>query len=522
VARIGTSRDAIAVPAATGERTAVRQALRPTDGTSILRYEPTTTAGNSAVNTDASVLRGAAGLALLAASLAAGCDSAPSSPVATSPPRPQPAAATQLALAILDLPRLADSAALLRGEWAERTAGALAVSRVEAAEEAPAALAAADVAIFPPHRLGALVAQGRLRPVRQSVRDDPAYAWNDLFGACEEETAVGGAVYALPLGSPPLMLVARADWMAQENLQAPWAWSRLEEALARQPADRRFLVPDDELAPALALLARSAAWVWSSRRPEALFDADAMTPRIADAPYVAALERLQAVATLVPADPGGGPSWAAAVARLRRGAGLATCGWPGVDRDEPPAENPHAVRCLALPGDGRAFDFGSRAWEQAGVEGPPQILGAAGAMAGVLQGSRNAVAAFQLAAWLTSGERAVQLSTAGSETTWFRASQRVDRSRWIGPVPDPDAAAAMERILVEQPVWRLPRIPGQRRYLALLSRGVTAVVRGDASPAESLRHVAEQWDELTDALGRSAQRSAYRRDLGLESAGSVR
>ena len=58
------------------------------------------------------------------------------------------------------------------------------------------------------------------------------------------------------------------------------------------------------------------------------------------------------------------------------------------------------------------------------------------------------------------------------------------------------------------------RIPGRRRYLKALGDAVEQSLQGVA-PKEALKNAAQQWNALTDELGRDQQRRALSRSLDL-------
>jgi multiple sugar transport system substrate-binding protein len=60
------------------------------------------------------------------------------------------------------------------------------------------------------------------------------------------------------------------------------------------------------------------------------------------------------------------------------------------------------------------------------------------------------------------------------------------------------------------------RIPGAFEYLDALDAGVTSALAGQQSPQEALDEVAQEWDEITERLGREKQLKQYRASLGLE------
>jgi ABC-type glycerol-3-phosphate transport system substrate-binding protein len=199
------------------------------------------------------------------------------------------------------------------------------------------------------------------------------------------------------------------------------------------------------------------------------------------------------------------------------GQALAAWGWPGLLQTSPAAAEAleQGVVYLPLPGATRTYHFGRGAWEAA-ADNAPQLWGAAGLAVGVPAESRNAVSAFRLAAWLTSGEAGARLSSSSPWTSWYRTSQASQAQRWWGGTYEPVAGERVQRLLTAGGGWQLPRIPGMAEYLAALSAEVVRCLEGETSAEAALEQTAERWEALTSTLGRASQLRAYRRHLGLE------
>ena len=60
------------------------------------------------------------------------------------------------------------------------------------------------------------------------------------------------------------------------------------------------------------------------------------------------------------------------------------------------------------------------------------------------------------------------------------------------------------------------RIPGAAEYFDALDTGLAQAVAGQVSSKDALDGVAQQWDQITDRLGRDQQKKLYRQMLGLK------
>jgi multiple sugar transport system substrate-binding protein len=135
-------------------------------------------------------------------------------------------------------------------------------------------------------------------------------------------------------------------------------------------------------------------------------------------------------------------------------------------------------------------------------------------------------AAFDLISFLTSAETSVQLvsmrdnqeSAVGYQP--FRRSHFENIDAWTKSGWQRDVAQqyldqthqSLEADFVQPDL----RIPGAFEYLDALDAGVTSALAGQQSPQEALDEVAQEWDEITERLGRKEQLKLYRASLGLE------
>jgi ABC-type glycerol-3-phosphate transport system substrate-binding protein len=210
--------------------------------------------------------------------------------------------------------------------------------------------------------------------------------------------------------------------------------------------------------PAIALLAAAAPHAISNERLGVLFDVDTMKPRITEPAFVDALTQL-----------------------------------PLSSKESPSKDS---------------------------LTSEPQVpvLGYNDRLLAVTASSRNAASAFKLAEWLALAETGSQFArvsgdwlpprrSVASSSSWYEptlsAGERSKRSTQV------DAALSGERALV------VPRIPGIDAYLAALDTAVKSALDGKSSPAAALQTATDEWEKITDRLGRDKQRDAYQKHLGI-------
>jgi len=507
---------------------------------------------------------------LLAAAtlLTAGC-SEPAPKPAAVPPSPPP---QRLRLLVVDDPALAQKIGRVKGEWEARSGAPLEIKESTPTELAAAKALDSDAIIYPAGELGGLAERHLLRPIPPAWLNRPEYAKKDLFELPGlQETSWGEQIYAVPLGSPVLVLCYRADLFARVGKQPPQTWTEYQslvdffdqrenltaenrrglspfaESSEQNPPrrtppggsqlDAKLKLPPDwhgtlePLAPGWAgkmLLARAAAYAKHRDYFATLFDRDTMAPRIAEPPFVRALTELVAAAkTGSGAKPWLESTPADVRAAFFQGRAAMALTWPTA-ADTPPAGSPAElplVGFVELPGSLQVFSQRDRNWVPRTAAGEVDdshvpLLCVAGRLGSVVQKTAAGDAALELLLWLSTGPWDRQICTASPATTLFRHSQLAEPSRWVEP--GLSAAAVRQYAEVEARActrgqWLFaPRLPGHAEYLAALDDAVRRAVSGQRSPQEALTEAAARWQEITARLGLEAQRSAYLRSIGLE------
>ncbi len=455
-----------------------------------------------------------------------------------SPPSETPApAAGALRVIVVDDPPLA---AAIQQQWTARAEGELDLQALTSDELcAPQRRRlAADAVIYPSGLLGELAERGWLEPLSDAALDSPEFARRDIFDHLRQHEIVwGNQVLAVPLGSPPLVLVYRADAFERLGLRPPDTWHEYA-ALCRRLASSRELLTDlvdpqadwhpvaEPLGPGWAgqtLLARAATYARHRSYFATLFDPTTMEPRIASPPFVKGLEELVAAASFA------GPEavqWTPERIRELLLAGRCLMGmtWPcaarGPENATATAERRVLLAAADLPGSREAFHPGNDEWQprEATESGRITLLNVAGRLGSVVAGSPRISAASSLLVRLSGPEWNRDVSPFSTATTVFRGSQLPDVQAWVGGGFSDASAKAYGELLQETLRHTLTvnsiRLPGRQRYLAALDEAVQAAIRGDRSPADCLNEAADKWRKITEDLGLDNQRRAYWRSLG--------
>ncbi len=477
-------------------------------------------------------------LGLIAAVLVlAGCPS----PEPEAPEPEAPLAGTELRLTIVADPAMARSAERLRGEWNAQTGGRFSVAEATAEEVLAAASLPGDAVIVPSALLGPLAQRDGIAPVRpRTPSADPfaaqpsaqpsarAAARAAVFEALRRGEAVWGATaMGIPFGSPVLVCYYRADLLKQVDRRPPRTWEEYRTLAClladANPGAEVWHGAMEPLGPGWAgvvLLARAAPYAKHPANYSVWFDIQTMAPLIAGPPFVRALEELVEAAKLGPAE-----SLEFDPDAVRRafwsGRTAMALSWPTAAAADVPRDAAFGAGFAELPGSGKVYNISRTRWDARPEDGCSYVplLAIAGRLGVVSREAAHPGAAQELLAWLSGPEWSTTVSARSPTTTLFRREHLAAPGVWVEPPVGRGAAAqyakATEAALGRRHWVTALRIPGRERYLAALDQAVHAAVRGEASPQEALDTAAASWRATTDALGADAQRTAYRRSLGL-------
>ena len=438
----------------------------------------------------------------------------------------------QLTVLVVDDPALGDK---IKSEWRSHTEEEVSIRQITGKEIAGASRLPGDLIVFPAGQLGELAEAGLLAPISERTLENDAFALRDIYKNLRlREMKWGEKVMALPLGSPQLVLVYRADIFEKLKIEPPQTWTEYD-ALAVRLANRAELgdlapaadvpwrgaaVP---LAPGYAgqlLLARSAAYAGHKEQISPLLELTTLKGLVHQPPYEKALTEMAAAeklnGTLPPLNP------AEAYREICQGHCAMAITWPtSAIKVATATDKSQTLGFAELPGAREVYDFGGQKWQERGADEETRVplLAVSGRMVSVTSTSSEQTAAENMAAWLVGSEVAAQISPANPNTTLFRISQEPDAGQWMGNVSENGKRqyVAVLRQSQERPQFSLGiRLPGRLDYLAALDQAVLDALQGKKSPEESLAAAAAAWDKITAARGLESQKVALERSLGLK------
>lgn len=471
--------------------------------------------------------------ALPAAGLMLGCVLAISAGCPQPPPPASPAnaaAKTPLRVMVVDDPPLATA---LAREWLAHTETKVELVEVTAEKAAAASQLPVDVVIYPPALLGQFATADLLLPLAENALSDPAYARDEILPVLKSvETTWGRRTVAVPLGSPQLVLLYRADLLARQNLQPPKTWQEYAAAVKEFANQPESLQPEVEhwqptaepLAAGWAarlLLARAAASALHRDQMSPLWKLEKLEPLIAGPPWVRALEQIVAD-NRVEGEEQRLLSPTECFAKFQAGECAFAIGWPGSAEKSSAAKLKAAqIGVTQLPGSAEVFQPTTELWEPIAADESTHVplLSSSGRVASVTRASAQPQVATQFVLWLSGPTVSGRVAAVSSATTVFRTSHFRSGGTWQAPATAQAPLSAYGELLFAQPEagrrFVLPRIPGEQEYLAALDAAVLSAVQGAQPAATALQQAADEWQAITQRRGVSAQQRALRRSLGL-------
>lgn len=438
--------------------------------------------------------------------------------------------ALRLTVAVVSDPTLAAAIRRHRGEWLAKTNGNLEIFELSTAELLDRGTGTADVVLYPSWLLGTLAERQWIIPVRKNVLARKLYQRGDLFPLLRQRAIFwGNQVMAIPLGSPLLVFVYRADLFRKLGVQPPATWDDYRRLVKRfsnqdyieqtpQTTRQPWYPTLEPLAPnwaGIMLLAHASASAKHPHRYSTLFDIESMAPLIAAPPFVRALQEMVDLVgnhRIPSLDPAG--VWH----QIEQGHAAMAFTWPLPPPKDQPEEMPPELAFHELPASSQVYRWETDSWEPRppADDGHVPLLAVSGYLGSVTETSNNAPTAFSLLIWMAETD----IGASSEHTSPFR-QQHVGRpEKWIAaPLPKEMArqyAQSLARALSRPSYLFALRIPGAEEYLAVLDVAVQLALIGKESPEEALRKAGHQWQEITKRHGTDAQRQAYRRSLGLE------
>lgn len=393
----------------------------------------------------------------------------------------------------------------LRASWAAVSEQPLEL-RLSSDDSLLAAVEEADVVIFPSQQMGNLQAAGALTALPDVALAKGALDRESVLAALRiDHMRWGSETYAVPLGAPlPAVWAGEQVELPEDAETRGLTWPAYAGLLAELPKGRAA-EPLAEGWAAYALLSRAAsqtAGAW-------LFDRQTLEPQITDPPYVRALEQLVRDAEQYPdALLTPGEIWQ----RLAAGELQLAIGWPMSLQSPAPELSARlaALRMLGYPSGAEVY-LGS--W-QASLDAPVRVtLPSRSLVAALSSTCRQTTIARTLLNHLAESEPRGQLQD-NADVIWPLRISAGSNDGLSVPLRSRYDALVRARLAGGQ-IRPSLRLPGAERYLAALDQEVRRAIGKEREAAEALREAAQQWEAITDAMGRRKQVRAWRQSQGM-------
>lgn len=392
-----------------------------------------------------------------------------------------------------------------------------------------------DLVVFPPMYLGELCERDRLQriplekwngePGAGGDRDDRVDKGSLLKHYANRIVVYQRAAYGLPLGSPHFAMFY--DATAFPKSEKLVYWSTLEKQLASQPAKSAWQSISSQgeqpkldlpLGPGWAgslFLSRVAPGVMSLGSFSPLFQTADMKPTITGQPFVEALDQLKRIASarstqLTPQQ---------VVNLVVEGKSLGGIGFAATDSSVS-AKAGNAIKVIEVPGTEQGFDARTQAWKKRHELEPSRVdhFGFSGLMIGMARTSRYPNTAYEVMVWLAEKKKSAKLMPAINEVGPFRAGHLGDMARWTGRSLPAEAGVEygdVIRNIHQRPlILTFPRVPGTHRYYQVLDEMIRECVAKQSDSLATLHAISDQWEAITQELGRQKQVKAMSHDLG--------
>ena len=391
---------------------------------------------------------------------------------------------------------------------------------------------------------GDLLGGGHCVPMPDSVRNDPAYAFDDIVPYLQEPTRTwDGQLYGASIDGDMHHFNYRKDVFTNADLAAEWTSSGGEgewgppTTWQQVQAYSQFLGGKElDGQPLYGILdsmrvdntsqyffhSRASAYGKHPDDPAFFFDLD-MTPRINSPAFVKALEDMIAALGYAPPDQANA-DLLQNLDNFLAGTGTMCHWWADVGSNVYTAGASLVqgkVGYSILPGSPEVYNHGAGQWETMPEPNYAPYLAFLGWGLYVMKAAQDggvADAAWDLVSHLTGKDISLWMSVYPSGMNPYRESHFNAPDWEPSGFPVEEAQQYLDSI---RDSYNHPnrivdlRIPGQGQYWGAAEAEWARAVGGEVSAQEALDAAAARWDEITDTLGRERQVELYRASLGV-------
>jgi multiple sugar transport system substrate-binding protein len=397
-----------------------------------------------------------------------------------------------------------------------------------------------DLLVYASDWAGDVMGRGWVIEVPQKLQDEMGYQY--LIPTYRDRIlGWGGKIYGMPYDGDAHMIYYRRDLLTDPTYMAdfnakygydlpapPTTWQQyhdIAEFFNGMTIDGQTIYGAGTAFKPHAqsywtYLGIAGAWAKTPGDPAYFFDPDTMEPRINNPGFVKALDFYT---SLVNVGPPGVVNWDVGDIRSNFPAGkvVLAIDWGDVG---PLASDPQSSVVVDKwgsglePGVDEYYDSMKQDWVSQYNQAPYLAFG--GWIQGVTSTSQNQDCAQDFAAFMGNANMSLRLSTEpGTGVNPHFYSDMNDVQPWtklgMTEAEATEYLGAIREIIGNPNTVVDLRIPGAAEYFDALDGELAQAVAGQKSSQEALDAVAQQWNSITDRLGRDQQQTLYRQMLGL-------
>jgi multiple sugar transport system substrate-binding protein len=177
------------------------------------------------------------------------------------------------------------------------------------------------------------------------------------------------------------------------------------------------------------------------------------------------------------------------------------------------------VGSAMAPASDQIYNAKTKAWDKFDKPVPTPFMAFGGWQAGINANGDHKDAAWNYIEWVSNPENSGKaVVTGGSGVNPYRFSHMSDLKPWETIFTEREAkeylASQLDSLNAKNVAYDM-RLPGYFSYTEILEIELGKALNGDETPQQALDSVAQQWNKLTDDLGRDKQLVAYRNSMGL-------
>ncbi|MFN3151874.1 ABC transporter substrate-binding protein [Bremerella sp.] len=388
-----------------------------------------------------------------------------------------------------------------------------------------------DVLIYPPAMMGELIKRDWIAPLPTATLGSEELKLNDVaLGIFQTETRWGSKPYALPLGSPVLMLMVRTDLLDQLGLDVPQTWDEYAAAVDTiQKSDlltssdtiaAATLEPLDEAYLPNLFLARSAAYVKHGENLSTYFDFATGKARIETPGFTKAAQQLADTAKTIP-DAFNSLDPKASAEAFLAGKSVMAIGWINKHTIVPDTV-PEAIQFAALPGSKQTYQTPENQWlPRPGNQGESiPLLSSSGMVGSISTVTGQTMNAANLLVLLTGPELISLISPPSERTTLCRVSSLPMAEAWMpanlpGTALRQYAQVNLEQLQSPRHLSAL-RLPNRKAYEQVLREALQQTMADEDANVEAIwLEAAKSWDQLSEESGQAQHIKAFRNSQGI-------